>query len=51
MNKDNTTYIASDGSVLDRKYMGTFAWILLEHDSQNNLQQMGIEGYGKEAAY
>ena len=50
-NSKNTAYIASDGSVLDRKYMGTFAWILLEHDSQNNLQQMGIEGCGKEAAY
>ena len=50
-NSKNTAYIASDGSVLDRKYMGTFAWILLEHDSKNNLQQMGIEGCGKEAAY
>ena len=50
-NKDNTAYIASDGSVLDRKYMGTFAWILLKHDRQNNLQHMGIEGFGREAVY
>ena len=37
--------------MLDRKYMGTFAWFFLEHDSQNKFQHMGIEGYGREAAY
>ena len=48
---NSVTYVASDGSVLDRKYMGTYAWIALTRDEKNNFKKLGIEGFGKEMVH